>query len=159
MEAFKSTCLPNTFSVKVILKSKDPCIIIATSGMLIAGPSVWWLKKLAEDKNNTLLFVGYQGEGSLGRRIQKGWNEIPMEEDGKTRSVPINLEVQTISGLSGHSDIKQLINYLKRLRQRPERVIVNHGESKKCIEFAKTAHKTLRTETMAPKNMETIRLK
>lgn len=142
-----------------ILKSKDPCVIIATSGMLIAGPSVWWLKNLAEDKNNTLLFVGYQGEGSLGRRIQKGWTEIPMEDNGKNRTVPINLEIKTITGLSGHSDIKQLMNYLTRLKQRPERVIVNHGESSKCIDFSRNVHKVMRVETMAPKNLEVIRLK
>ncbi|MBU3905120.1 MAG: beta-CASP ribonuclease aCPSF1 [Nanoarchaeota archaeon] len=142
-----------------ILKSEEPCVIIATSGMLIAGPSVWWLKKLAEDEKSTLLFVGYQGEGSLGRRIQKGWSEIPMEEDGRTKSVPIKLEVKTITGLSGHSDIKQLMNYLKRLKQRPERIIVDHGESKKCVEFARNIHNTFRIETMAPKNLETIRLK
>ncbi len=142
-----------------VLKSKDPCVIIATSGMLIAGPSVWWLKKLSEDKKNGLLFVGYQGEGTLGRRIQKGWSEIPMEDNGRTKAVPINLEVSTISGLSGHSDVKQLINYLTRLKQKPERIVVDHGESSKCVEFSRIAHKTLRTETMAPKNLEVIRLK
>jgi predicted metal-dependent RNase len=144
---------------KKILASEEPCVIIATSGMLVAGPSVWWLKHLAEDKNNALLFVGYQGEGTMGRRIQKGWNEIPMEENGKTRAVPINCEIQTITGLSGHSDIKQLVNYLTRLKQRPERIIVGHGESSKCIEFSRIAHKTVGCETLAPKNLETIRLK
>ncbi|MBU3896475.1 MAG: beta-CASP ribonuclease aCPSF1 [Nanoarchaeota archaeon] len=144
---------------KKILASDEPCVIIATSGMLVAGPSVWWLKHLAEDKNNSLLFVGYQGEGTMGRRIQKGWNEIPMEENGKTRAVPINCEIKTITGLSGHSDIKQLVNYLSRLKQRPERIIVGHGESSKCIEFARIAHRTVGCETLAPKNLETIRLK
>ncbi len=142
-----------------VLKSKDPCVIVATSGMLIAGPSVWWLKKLAEDNNNTLLFVGYQGEGTLGRRIQKGWQEVPMEDEGKTRAVKINCEIQTVTGLSGHSDVKQLVNYLTRLKQRPERIIVDHGESSKCVEFARIAHKVIRCETLAPRNLETVRLK
>ncbi len=144
---------------KQVLESKEPCVIIATSGMLSGGPSVNWLKNLAEDKKNSLIFVGYQGEGSLGRRIQKGWQEIPMEENGKTRAIPVNLEVNTIYGLSGHSDYKQLINYITRLRQRPERVIVNHGENSKCIEFAKSIHRILDTETLVPKNLETVRLK
>ena len=51
------------------------------------------------------------------------------------------------------------MNYMKRLRQRPERIIVDHGESKKCVELARNLHKLFRTETLAPKNMETIRLK
>ena len=144
---------------KKILESKEPCVIIATSGMLVGGPSIWWLKNLAENKNNSLVFVGYQSEGSLGRRIQKGWKEVPMEENGKTIAVPINLEISTVNGLSGHSDVKQLINYLSRLKQTPERIIVNHGENSKCVEFARNCYKIFRCETLAPKLLETIRLK
>ena len=55
-----------------IIDSSKPAIILATSGMLIGGPSVEYLKALASDKKNTLIFVGYQGEGTLGSRIQKG---------------------------------------------------------------------------------------
>lgn len=144
---------------KAVLESKEPCVVIATSGMLIGGPSVSWLQNLAEGKKNSLLFVGWQSEGTLGRRIQKGWKEIPMEQNGKTIAVPVNLEVETISGLSGHSDVKQLMNYLSRLKQAPERVIVNHGENNKCVEFSRNIYKVLRCETLAPKLLETVRLK
>ncbi|MFQ6009944.1 MAG: beta-CASP ribonuclease aCPSF1 [Candidatus Aenigmatarchaeota archaeon] len=144
---------------KKILNSKDPCVIIATNGMLIGGPSVWWLRQLAEDKKNMVVFVGYQAEGSLGRRVQKGWKEVPMEEKGRTVAVPINCEVVTVEGLSGHSDRKQLINYISRLKQRPERVIVDHGEASKCTELARDLHRMFRVETLAPKLLETIRLK
>jgi len=145
---------------KKILESKEPCVVISTSGMLVGGPSIWWLKNLAENKNNSLVFVGYQAEGSMGRRIQKGWKEIPMEnKNGKTSAVPINLEIVTVNGLSGHSDNKQIINYLARLKQRPERIIVDHGENSKCIELSRTLHNIFRTETICPKNLETIRLK
>ncbi len=145
---------------KKILESKEPCVVLSTSGMLVGGPSVWWLKNLAENEKNSLIFVGYQAEGSLGRRIQKGWKEIPMEnKNGKTIAVPINLEITTIQGLSGHSDHKQLVNYLSRLKQRPERIIVDHGENSKCVEFARTLHRIFRCETLSPKLLETIRLK
>ncbi len=142
-----------------ILESKDPCVIIATSGMLTGGPSVWWLKKLAENKDNSIVFIGFQGEGTMGRRIQKGWKEIPMEENGKNMAIPMNMEVATVQGLSGHSDFKQLLNYISRLKQRPERIIVDHGEASKCIEFARTCYKFFHCETLAPKLLETIRLK
>lgn len=142
-----------------VLEAKEPCIIIATSGMLVGGPSVWWLRNLAENKNNSLVFVSYQAEGSLGRRIQKGWKEIPMEQNGRNVGIPINLEVANINGLSGHSDHKQLLNYISRLKQAPERIIVDHGESSKCVDFARTCHNIFRCETMAPKLLETIRLK
>jgi len=142
-----------------IIQSKEPCVVIATSGMLVGGPSVWWLQQIAEDPNSTLCFIGYQAEGSLGRRIQKGWKEVPMQINGKTVSVPIKCQIKTIEGLSGHSDVKQLINYLKRLKQRPERVITVHGEAAKCIDFARNVHKTIRCETYAPRLLETLRFK
>jgi KH/beta-lactamase-domain protein len=144
---------------KKVLEAKEPCVIIATSGMLVGGPSVWWLRNLAENKNNSLVFVSYQAEGSLGRRIQKGWKEIPMEQNGKTVGIPINLEIVNIAGLSGHSDHKQLLNYISRLKQAPERIIVNHGENSKCVDFARVCHNIFRCETLAPKLLETIRLK
>jgi len=95
----------------------------------------------------------------LEDHLYGGWKEVPMSDGGKTKAVPMNCEVVTVQGLSGHSDIKQLINYITRLRQRPERILVGHGEPSKCIEFAKIAHRLLKCETMAPKNLETIRLK
>ncbi|MHA1297846.1 MAG: beta-CASP ribonuclease aCPSF1, partial [Candidatus Helarchaeota archaeon] len=64
----------------------DPCIILATSGMLNGGPSLEYLKMLAEDPKNYLLFVSYQIEGTLGRRIQKGFRDIPVKEsNGRSR--------------------------------------------------------------------------
>jgi hypothetical protein len=144
---------------KKILESKEPCVIISTSGMLTAGPAVWWLRNLAEDNKNSLVFIGFQSEGTLGKRIQKGWKEVPMEVNRKNVAIPINMEITTVSGLSGHSDHKQLLNYISRLKQRPERIIVNHGENSKCVEFARTCYKIFRCETLAPKLLETVRLK
>ncbi len=141
-----------------ILESKEPCVIISTNGMLIGGPSVWWLRQLAEDKRNSIVFVGWQSEASLGRKITKGWKEVPIEEGGKTRTLQINMEVKTIEGLSGHSDYKQLLNFIAKSRTRPERIIVNHGNAEKCLEFAKNAHRIFKIETMAPKLLETVRL-
>ena len=143
-----------------MIEETGACVIIATSGMLIGGPSVEYLKHLADNPKNSLAFVCYQGEGSLGRRVQKGWKEIPMEDkNGKNIAIPINLEITTVNGLSGHSDYKQLLNYLSRLKQRPERIIVNHGENSKCVNFSRACHNIFRTESVAPKLLETVRLK
>ncbi|GAG40365.1 unnamed protein product, partial [marine sediment metagenome] len=142
-----------------IIDSGDPCVIIATSGMLIGGPSVEYLKGMAHNKNNTLLFVGYQGEGTLGRRIQNGWNEVPIHSSGRTKTLKIEMEIDTLDGLSGHSDRRQLTSFIYKLASKPERVIVNHGEKKRCIEMARDIHKNFRCETISPKNLESIRLK
>jgi hypothetical protein len=137
----------------------DPCIIISTSGMLAGGPAIEYLKNLAENSKNSLIFVGYQAEGSLGRRIQKGWKEIPMTEEGKTKVIEINMSVHTIEGFSGHSDRAQLINYIRRINPRPERTIVCHGEESKCIEFASALYRILRSESRAPQNLEVFKVK
>lgn len=137
----------------------EPCIIIATSGMLSGGPAIEYLKHLADNPKNSLIFVGYQAEGSLGRRIQKGWKEIPMSDNGKTKVVQINMGIHTIDGFSGHSDRNQLMNYVRRLNPRPDRFVVCHGEESKCIELASALYKMLRSETKAPHNLEVFRVK
>jgi hypothetical protein len=139
--------------------NENPSVIISTSGMLVGGPAMEHLKALGEDKNNTLLFVGYQGEGTMGRRIQKGWKELPIRNQGKSNVMKLELQVETVEGLSGHSDRNQLINFVRRLRSRPERVILDHGDTMKPVNMARTLHKMFRMETLAPKNLETIRLK
>jgi len=138
---------------------EKPSVIISTSGMLTGGPAMEHLKALGENKNNTLIFVGYQGEGTMGRRIQKGWKEIPFTVKGKTHTMKLELEVETIEGLSGHSDKNQLINFVHRLRSKPERTIICHGDNTKPVSLARILHKIFRMETIAPKNLEAIRLR
>ncbi|MEM5797948.1 MAG: beta-CASP ribonuclease aCPSF1 [Candidatus Aenigmatarchaeota archaeon] len=142
-----------------IIESTEPAVILATSGMLIGGPAIEYLKAFATDEKNTLLFVGYQGEGTLGRRIQKGWKEIPVVEDGKTKTLELKLRVETVSGLTGHSGRNQIFGYIKNLSSTPERIIIGHGEQKKCIELARDIHKYFRIETIVPRNLEAIRLR
>lgn len=145
---------------KEVIKSNQPCVVIATSGMLVGGPAIEYLKAFAEDQKNTLIFVGYQAEGTMGRKIQKGWGEIPVVNDsGKRVVLPIKMRVETIEGLSGHSDRNQLINYVYNLGDRPRKIILNHGEESKSIDLARSLHKLLKFETVVPKNLEIIRLR
>jgi len=135
-----------------------PCVILATSGMLNGGPVIEYLKRLGPDEKNTLVIVGYQAEGTLGRRIQKGWKELPLSVEGKTQTVKINLEVTTVDGFSGHSDRSQLMEYMRRIYPKPGRVLTNHGEEGNCIDLASSIYKKYRIPTMAPMNLETVRL-
>jgi KH/beta-lactamase-domain protein len=137
-----------------------PCVIVSSSGMLVGGPVITHLQNLAEDSRSTLLFTGYQGEGTMGRRIQKGWKEIPFKvENGKTIPLTLNMEVQTIDGLSGHSSRNELLSFVNRLASHPDRVICVHGEGPKTVELARAIHKIFKIETSAPRNLEAIRLK
>ena len=135
----------------------DPCIIMATSGMLQGGPSVQYLERLADNPKNCLLFVSYQVEGTLGRRVQKGWKDFTAVDDkGKRHMVRLNLQVETIEGFSGHSSRSQIMGYLLKLRPKPDRVITCHGEATKCVNLASTIHQRVKCETKAPKNLETM---
>lgn len=139
---------------------EGPCVILSTAGMMSGGPVIEYFKALAGDPKNTLIFVGYQGEGSLGRRIQKGWKEIPLRtEGGKFEEVKINMEIKTIEGFSGHSDRAQLLNYVRRISPKPERIICVHGDENKCADLASAFHKLFKIETRAPMNLEAIRLR
>ncbi|TFG05955.1 MAG: beta-CASP ribonuclease aCPSF1 [Promethearchaeota archaeon] len=137
-----------------------PCIIMATSGMLIGGPSVQYLKGLAGDKNSALIFVSYQVSGTLGNRIQRGFREFQyVDAKGRTQLVKLNLNVFTLEGFSGHSSRSQISQFLRRIQPRPKVVITNHGEESKCISLSTMIHKKLRKSTKAPKNCETLILK
>ncbi|MCW7076823.1 MAG: beta-CASP ribonuclease aCPSF1 [Candidatus Syntrophoarchaeum sp.] len=141
-----------------IIESDESCVILATSGMLNGGPVMEYLQDLSSDARNMLIFVGYQAEGTLGRRIQKGWKEIPFSSGGRTETIKINLEVVTNDGFSGHSDRNQLLNYVRRMRPQPSRILLNHGEEKKCLELANGIRKKFKAEVVVPKNLETVRL-
>jgi len=131
------------------------CVILATSGMLTGGPSVEYLKQLADNSKNSMVFVCYQAEGSLGNKIQKGEKDITVEKV----DIKVKLDVNTIAGLTGHAGRNELINYMQKIKPRPRKVIVMHGENSSCLELASAIHKTFKVETVAPRNLDTIRLR
>lgn len=105
-----------------------PCIIIATNGMLNGGPAVDYFRLIASDPRSALVFVGYQAEGTLGRRIKDGAREVPIVVESRVEVLNIQLEVHSIEGFSGHSDQRELISYVKSISPKPKRIILNHGE-------------------------------
>ncbi len=138
---------------------EGPCIILATSGMMTGGSSVEYFKRLGEDPKNSLVLTCYQGEGSLGKRLQQGEKEIMFHEGKKLMPTYVKLDIYSIHGFTGHSDRNQLMNFMHRLNPRPKRVLVIHGERSKSLDFASSVHKALRIETSVPKNLETVRIK
>ncbi|HUL39069.1 MAG TPA: beta-CASP ribonuclease aCPSF1 [Methanomassiliicoccales archaeon] len=142
-----------------ICNDPSPCIVLATSGMMSGGPVIEYVKAWATNPANTLVFVGYQAEGTLGRRIQKGANEINIMEKKQQVSIPIRMNVENVDGFSGHSDRRQLINYIATLEPKPERIIIGHGEEHKCTDLASALYKKFNIETRAPMNLETIRMR
>ncbi|MBI2651047.1 beta-CASP ribonuclease aCPSF1 [Candidatus Woesearchaeota archaeon] len=142
-----------------VIEETGPCVILATSGMLQGGPSVEYLRHLADNPRNSMIFVNYQGEGSLGRRIQRGEREYAIGTANNNEIVQIKLEVHTVEGFSGHSNRNQLLNFVAKCEPRPKKIIVNHGESSSCLDLASSLHKNFRIETIAPRNLESVRIK
>jgi KH/beta-lactamase-domain protein len=137
----------------------EPCIVMATSGMLEGGPVIEYFKNLADDEKNTIIFVSYQIEGTLGRRVQKGLSEVAMmNSEGKMGVAKVRLNVEAIEGFSGHSDRRQIINYVTHLKPKPERVLVCHGERAKCLSVTNFLQRRCEIDAYAPGLMETFRL-
>ena len=137
-----------------------PCIILATSGMMEGGPAIDYFRYLASDERNSLIFVSYQVEGTLGNRLKNGAREVSlMGRNGKVEALKVNLRVEGVEGFSGHSDRNQLFGFLKRISPRPTRVVLGHGERRKTDMFASQVSRILKLRTVAPDNLETLRLR
>jgi len=136
-----------------------PCIVLATSGMLVGGASVEYFREFAGNKKNAIIFVCYQGVGSLGRLVQDGIKEVRMNNDGTEEEVKVNLEVHTIDGLTAHSGRNQLLAFVNNVHPCPKKIIINHGEVSRSLDLASTIYKLNRIETIVPRNLETVRLK
>ncbi|MEA2037613.1 MAG: beta-CASP ribonuclease aCPSF1 [Nanoarchaeota archaeon] len=144
---------------KQVIEETGSCIILATSGMLVGGPSVEYLRHMADNPINSLIFVCYQGEGSLGRRLQRGEREIMFGGTSKQEVCPVKMEIHTIEGFTGHSGRGELMNFLMHCDPKPKKVIVNHGENSRCLDLASSIHKQNRVETVCPRNLDCLRIK
>ncbi|MBE43874.1 MAG: beta-CASP ribonuclease aCPSF1 [Thaumarchaeota archaeon] len=136
-----------------------PAITMATSGMLEGGPVIEYFKALASNPKNRVVFVSYQVNGTLGRRVLDGSKQVSvMGREGKIEVININCGVEKIEGFSGHSDYNQLISYVGKLRPKLRRVIVNHGERRKVENVASAVGRIFKIHTNAPSVKEAIRL-
>ena len=146
-------------SVRQGIIEGEPCIVLATSGMLEGGPVIEYFKNWAEDERNTIIFVSYQIEGTMGKRVQKRVNEVTMvDNEGKMAVVQVRMRVESIEGFSGHSDRRQLIKYLTHLKPKPERIFVCHGEKGKIMSMAGFLDRKVGISAVVPTILETFRL-
>lgn len=137
-----------------------PCVVLATSGMLTGGASVEYFREFADNPKNTILFVCYQGVGSLGRQVQDGIKNVKMQtNDGREEFVQVKLEVDTVEGFSAHPGRNELISFFNNMRPKPKRIMINHGEVSKSLDLASALYKLNRVETNVPRALESIRLR
>ena len=146
-------------SVRQSIIEGEPCVVLATSGMLEGGPVIEYFRNWASDEKNTIIFVSYQIEGTMGKRVQKGVNEVTMiDNEGKMAVVQVKMQTASIEGFSGHSDRRQLITYLTHLKPKPERIFICHGEKSKIMNVASFLDHKAGLNTVVPTILETFRL-
>jgi len=133
-----------------------PCVVIATSGMLMGGASVEYLRNFADNPKNLIMLSCYQGPGSPGRQIQEGRSVITMPDDGER--IELKAKAVLFTGMSPHAGRNEIINFFNNLRPKPKRIIVNHGEVSKSLDLASSLYKLNRVETNVPRLLETLRL-
>ncbi len=116
---------------KKINSDNTPKVIISASGMCEAGRIRHHLKHNLWKRSNLILFVGYQTEGSLGRRLLDGARRVTLFGD----EISVNAEIASLQGMSGHADRNGLMRWVEAFKRKPELVFVNHGDYEACEEF------------------------
>ena len=112
-------------SSRAISKAPRPYMIVASNGMLTGGRVVGHLSELIDDPSATLLFVGYQGQGTLGSQLQAGVKTVRI--DGAMRDV--RCQIRSISGFSAHADESELLDWIRAFKKpRLRRVFIVHGD-------------------------------
>ncbi|MGD1054769.1 MAG: beta-CASP ribonuclease aCPSF1 [Nitrososphaerales archaeon] len=138
---------------------EGPAIIMATSGMLEGGPVLDYFENIAPSDKNKILFVSYQVQGTLGRRVLDGSSQASlMDQSSKIKIVDIKATVQKVEGFSGHSDYNQIIRFIGKLRPKLQVVLVNHGEKRKTENLAYAIQRIYRVPTLHPAVQEAIRV-
>ena len=99
-------------------------------------------------KDSTILFVGYQAEGTLGRVLIEGTKTVKLFGE----EIAVNADIQTMEGISGHADMNMLLDWLGSIKNKPEMVFVNHGHDTVCDEFAQSIVRKLSIPATAPYN-------
>lgn len=109
---------------EALASQKVPMILVSASGMATGGRILNHLATFLPDPRNTVLFVGYQAQGTRGDRILKGEGEVKIHGD----FVPVKAEVEVITNLSAHADADEIMLWLKKITHAPRQVFINHGE-------------------------------
>ena len=145
---------------KAIRHANRPFMVVASSGMLTGGRVMHHLKDFLPDPRSTLLFIGYQGEGTLGRHIQDGGRTAKI--DGQ--EIEVRCRVRVISGFSAHADQHELEAWLAHFGRAgddgptPKRAFIVHGDPEAADAFAERIRSGLGMEPYIPRHRETVAL-
>lgn len=122
--------------------NKEPKVIISASGMCEAGRIRHHLKHNLWNPKNSIVFVGYQGQGTLGRSLIEGIKMVTLFGE----EIQVNAEIHNLEGFSGHADQNGLFAWLAHFQQKPKEIFLVHGEEDSKKDFAKLVNEKLSYE-------------
>lgn len=131
---------------KKINLDEAPKVILSASGMCEAGRIRHHLKHNLWREESTVLFVGYQADGTLGRKLIDGADSVSLFNE----EIAVNARIASIVGISGHADRDMMLEWLSKMPTPPKRVFVNHGEDMVCDSFSQTIYNKLSIPACAP---------
>jgi len=132
----------------------EPAIIISASGMCEAGRVLHHLRNHIEDPKNTVLFVGYCAEHTLGAKIRGGQKEVPILGDRFT----VRADIQILDSFSGHADRSELLHYFDTMGGKKERVFLVHGEKEQSHALCETLRERHAGEISVPTWKSTVEI-
>ncbi len=135
---------------KRLNRVRGPAIILSASGMLNGGRILHHLVRRLPDPDTVLLFVGYQAEGTLGRRILEGAKDVRV----LGQAVHVAAEIEEIPALSAHADSKELLEWLAGIPEKPREVFLVHGEERARSVFADSIRANLGFQVALPQQDE-----
>ena len=127
---------------------KTPKVILSASGMCEAGRIRHHLKHNLWRSDSTVLFVGYQSQGTLGRMIIEGAPTVKLFGE----EIKVSANIEQLAGISGHADKEMLVSWINGFTKKPKTVFVNHGDDTVCDEFAQTVTEKTGINAVAPYN-------
>ena len=139
---------------KMINFDDAPKVILSASGMCEAGRIRHHLKHNLWREDSTILFVGYQAEGTIGRKLIEGTDTVKLFGE----EVTVRAKIASLAGISGHADKNMLLGWLKNLKTPPKTVFINHGNDTVCDNFADTIRNKIGFEAIAPYSGDTYEL-
>ena len=131
-----------------------PSIIMATSGMCTAGRIKYHLRYNLPREESTILFVGYQANGSLGRIIKNGTNPVRIHG----RQIEVKAEIKSLSGFSGHTDQQGLISWVSHFTPVPKRIFLSHGDEDAAQALKELIELNLETSVVVPEYQQVVEL-
>jgi len=139
---------------KALNERAGSSIIISASGMCEAGRIKHHLKHNLWRPESTVLFVGYQAEGTLGRRLLDDVKKVKIFGE----EITVNAKIEMIEGYSGHADRDGLLSWIGGMRQKPRKIFIVHGEDNSIQDFAKAISDEFGIETIIPSRDETYEI-